>query len=181
MTIPVCHNRRISSPKVFRQVARRAKNSVDWFSGFTLHVIVNDQGELLAFKLTPGNVDDRVPVPERVTGLFGKLVGDKRYISQKLIALLFEQGLPLVTRLKTKMKNKLMPIFDQLMLRQRAVIESIQDQRKNISQIEHHRHRSVGNFLVNLVAALIAYTHREKKPSLHIRAQEFTHLPALLA
>jgi len=77
-----------------------------------------------------------------------------------------------VTKLKSKMKNRLVSIFDKLMLRKRAIIESVIDQLKNISQIEHSRHRSVANFFVNLVAGLIAYTWREKKPSLNIRVKE---------
>ena len=64
------------------------------------------------------------------------------------------------------MKNRLMSIMDKLLLRKRAVIEAVSDQLKNISQIEHSRHRSIFNFMVNLVAALITYTHQPKKPSI---------------
>jgi hypothetical protein len=177
--IAVCHNRRINSNKVFADKAQRGKNSVDWFYGFKLHLIVNDQGELLSFRLTPGNVDDREPVPDIAKGLFGKLFGDKGYISQKLFDLLFGQGIQLVTKLKKNMKNKLMPLFDRLMLRKRSIIETINDQLKNISQIEHSRHRSVINFLVNVVSALIAYTHKEKKPSLNLQFNNFGGLPAI--
>jgi len=180
MPITVCHNRRINSNKVFSDKAQRGKNSVDWFYGFKLHLIVNDQGELLAFRLTPGNVDDREPVPDIVKGIFGKLFGDKGYISQELFDLLFGQGIQLVTKLKKNMKNKLMPLFDKLMLRKRAIIETINDQLKNISQIEHSRHRSVVNFLVNVVSALIAYSFKEKKPSLNIRVNGLSHLPAIV-
>ena len=118
--IAVCHNRRIRSHRVMSNTAQRGKNSIGWFYGFKLHLIVNDQGELLAFRLTPGNVDDRAPLPDMVKGLFGKLFGDKGYISQKLFELLFAQGIQLVTRLKRNMKNKLMPLFDKIMLRNRA-------------------------------------------------------------
>ena len=114
-----------------------------------------------------------------VNGLFGKLFGDRGYISQELFDLLFGQGVQLITRLKKNMKNKLMPLFDKLMLRKRAIIETIIDQLKNISQIEHSRHRSPVNFLVNVVSALIAYTHKEKKPSLNIRVSDFG-LPAVI-
>jgi len=179
-TLKVCHNRRIHSHKVFAGSARRGKNSVDWFYGFKLHLVINDCGELLSVKLTPGNVDDRVPVPAMVKELFGKLFADKGYISQKLFALLFEQKLHLLTKLKTTMKNKLLPMFDKIMLRKRAVIEAVNDQLKNISQIEHTRHRSPTNFFVNLIAGLVAYTYREKKPSLNIRIKEQLQLPALV-
>lgn len=171
-SLKVCHNRRIHSHKVFEGRARRGKTSVDWFFGFKLHLVTNDCGELLSLRLTPGNTDDRRPVPELVKGLFGKLFGDKGYISQVLFETLFEQNVQLVTKLRAKMKNRLMLIFDKIMLRKRAIIESVTDQLKNISQIEHSRHRSVANFFVNLVAGLVAYTWREKKPSLNIRVKE---------
>ena len=171
-SLRVCHNRRIHSHKVFAECARRGKTSVDWFFGFKLHLVINDRGELLSVRLTPGNTDDRRPVPELVKGLFGKLFGDKGYISQPLFDLLYGEGVQLVTKLKRGMKNRLMPVFDKIMLRKRAIVESVMDQLKNISQIEHTRHRSVANCLVNLVAGLIAYTWREKKPSLNIRIKE---------
>lgn len=171
-SLKVCHNRRIHSHKVFAGCARRGKTSVDWFFGFKLHLVTNDRGELLSLRLTPGNTDDRRPVPELVKGLFGKLFGDRGYVSQALFEALFDDGVQLVTRLKTTMKNRLVSMFDKIMLRKRAVIESVVDQLKNISQIEHSRHRSVANCFVNLVAGLIAYTWREKKPSLNIRIKE---------
>ena len=153
---------------------------MDWFFGFKLHLVINDCGELLALRLTPGNTDDRQPVPELVKGLFGKLFGDKGYISHTLFETLYDDGVQLVTRLKTNMKNRLASVFDKIMLRKRAVIESVNDQLKNISQIEHTRHRSPANFFVNLIAGLIAYTFREKKPSLNIRVKEQLQLPALV-
>jgi hypothetical protein len=171
-TLKVCHNRRIHSHKVFARSAQRGKNSVDWFYDFKLHLVINDCGELLNLKLTPGNVDDRAPVPQMVKQMSGKLFADKDYISRTLFALLFEQKLQLMTKLKTTMKNKLLPMFDKIMLRKRAVIKAVNDQLKNISQIEHTRHRSPVNFFVNLIAGLIAYTFREKKPSLNIRVKE---------
>jgi len=180
MPIAVCHNRRIPSNKVFAHIAQRGKNSVDWFYGFKTHLIFNDQGEFLAFRFTPGNTDDREPVPDMVKDIFGKLFGDKGYISQNLFDLLFAQDVQLVTKIKRNMKNKLMPLFDKLMLRKRAIVETIHDQLKNISQIQHTRHRSVANFLVNVIAALIAYTHKEKKPSLNIRANDLAGLPAII-
>lgn len=165
-SIAVCHNRRIHSHKVFRQIARRGKTSVGWFYGFKLHLIINDEGELLAFQVTAGNVDDRQPVPHLTQGLSGKLFGDKGYISKKLFQALMEENLQLITKIKKNMKNKLMPLEDNIALRKRALIETVNDQLKNISQIEHTRHRSVANFMVNLVSGLIAYTWQPKKPSL---------------
>lgn len=167
--LKVCHNRRISQHRVFQGLAKRGKTSVDWFYGFKLHLAVNHQGELLNIALTPGNVDDRKPVPELFKGLWGKFFGDKGYISASLAQDLRKKGIVLTTKLKKNMKNKLMDLTDKKLLRQRAIIESVIEQLKNISQIEHSRHRSPANFLVNLFAGLIAYCHRRKKPSIAIK------------
>jgi len=178
-SLAVCHNRRINSHHVFVEWAARGKTSVGWFYGFKLHLVVNDEGELLACCLTPGNVDDRAPVPELVQEMWGKLFADRGYISQLLFETLFDQNIQLITKLRRNMKNKLMPLLDKILLRKRAIIESIVDQLKNISQIEHARHRSPWNFLGNLIAGLIAYTWRAKKPSLGIRPHDH-QLPVLV-
>ena len=178
--LPVCHNRRIRRHKVFADVAARGRTSMGWFYGFKLHLIVNDRGELLTFYLTAGNVDDRKPVPHMTRELWGKLFGDKGYISKDLFDELFERGLQLITGIRKNMQNRLMPMMDKILLRKRAIIETINDQLKNISQIAHTRHRSVNNFLVNLVAGLIAYTHQPKKPSVKLSTEEQDLLPALI-
>lgn len=167
-SLEVCDPKRISGHRVFAADARRGKTSMGWFFGFKLHLAVNDRGELLAWCLTSGNVDDRTPVPGMVKHLRGKLFGDRGYISVPLTQLLFEQGLQLITRLRKNMKNHLMPLSDKLLLRKRAILESILDQLKNIAQIEHSRHRSPTNFVVHLVAGLLAYSHQDKKPGLHL-------------
>ena len=166
--LAVCHNRRIEQHRVFAGLAQRGKNSVGWFYGFKLHVVVNDCGELLACQITPGNVDDRKPLSQMAQHLFGKLIGDKGYLSKQVFERLFAQGIELLTPIKKNMKNRLVTLSDKWLLRKRAIIETIHDQLKNISQIEHSRHRSGANFLVNLVAGLLAYCHQPKKPSLHL-------------
>jgi transposase len=163
--LAVCHNRRISRHRVFKNLAARGKSTMGWFYGFKLHLVVSEQGELLAVHLTPGNVDDRKPLQRMSKDLFGKLFGDKGYLSQTLFETLYERGLELITSLRKNMKGQLMRLSDRLLLRKRFIIETITDQLKNISQIEHTRHRSPVNFAVNLLAALIAYTHQPKKPS----------------
>lgn len=178
--LPVCHNKRINRHKVFAAVATRGKSSMGWFYGFKLHLVINDKGELLTFYLTPGNVDDRQPVPHMAHRLWGKLFGDKGYISKALFDSLFEQDVQLITPIRKNMKNRLMPIMDKLLLRKRSLIETVNDQLKNISQIEHTRHRSINNFMVNLVAALIAYTRQPKKPSLNLVDEQVALLPALI-
>jgi hypothetical protein len=166
-SLDVCLNQRIHSHKVFAGLAERGKTSTGWFFGFKLHLVVNDQGELLQFCITPGNVDDRKPVPRLAKKLFGKLFGDKGYLSQKLAQDLYQLfNLQLITKLRSNMKNQLMLWTDRMLLRKRAIIETIIDQLKNISQIEHSRHRSVSNFFVNVLCGLIAYCRRPSKPSL---------------
>jgi transposase len=177
--LPVCHNKRIGRHKVFEGLADRGKSSMGWFFGFKLHLIVDDQGELLAVCLTPGNVEDRQPVPRLAKKLWGKLCGDRGYLSQRLFEQLFKQGLHLITPIRKNMPNQLMPLADKLLTRQRSIIETINDQLKNISQIAHTRHRSITNFLVNLLAGLIAYTHQPKKPSLKLSKSELALLPLL--
>jgi hypothetical protein len=163
-----CYGRRISQHKVFDGLAARGHNSADWFFGFKLHLIVNDRGEWLAGRLTPGKVDDRTPVPALVKRVFGKLFGDKGNLSQTLFAHLFEQGIQRVTNIRANMTNRRMLLTDRVLLRRRAILESIYDPLKNLSQIEHTRHRSLANLMVNLLAGLIAYCHQPKKPSLHL-------------
>ena len=167
--LAVCDNHRIATHKVFAGIAMRGKTSMGWFFGFKLHLVVNDEGELLAFRVTPGNVDDRQPVQKLTAGLGGQLFGDRGYISQALHDVLLSQGLELLTKIRKNMKNRVMRLWDKLLLRKRALIETVNDQLKNISQIEHTRHRSVTGFMVHLVAGLIAYSHRPKKPSLGLR------------
>ena len=167
--LAVCHNRRIAQHKVFQGLAARGRTSVGWFFGFKLHLVVNDRGELLRVALSPGNTDDRKPVPHLAKSLFGKLFADKGYLSAALTKeLLTTLGVHLLTPIKRRMKPRLLLWTDKLLLRKRAIIETIFDQLKNISQIEHSRHRSPTNFLVNLLCGLIAYCHQPKKPSLQL-------------
>ena len=123
-------------------------------------------------------MDDRNPVLELARALFGKVFGDRGYISQRLFEQLWEQGVQLITKLRKNMKNRLLPLFDRLLLGKRSLCETLNDQLKNISQIEHSCHRSPFNFFVNLMAGLVAYTFREKKPSLNLRLPQA--LPAVV-
>jgi hypothetical protein len=177
--LAVCGNKRIGRNRVFAGFAKRGKTTMGWFFGFKLHLVINECGELLGVTFTPGNVDDRVPVPLLTRRIAGKLFGDKGYISAELFQLLWEQGIQLITSIRKNMKNTLMPLMDKILLRKRSLIETVNDQLKNIAQIEHTRHRSVGNFMVNLVAGLIGYTHQPKKPALRIPQKERQTLTAL--
>ena len=168
--IPVCHNKRICRNKVFRNYATRGKSTMGWYFGFKLHLICNERGEILNFMLTKANVDDRDEnVFNRLTdNVFGKLFADKGYISQGLFERLFNDGINLVTGVRSNMKNKLMPLYDRILLRKRSVIETINDELKNVAQLVHSRHRSIFNFAMNVLSAIAAYCFFEKKPAVNI-------------
>ena len=155
----VCRNQRIHIHKVFKGIAQRGKCSMGWFFGFKLHLICNERGELLNFMIPPGDVDDRKPLEYKafVEFIYGKLVGDKGYISKNLFQRLFVDGIQLITKLKNNMKGTLMSVSDKLLLRKRAIIETVNDELKNIAQVEHSRHRCFDNFIVNLLGAIAAY------------------------
>ena len=167
--LKVCHNRRISQHKVFAGIAARGKTSVDWFYGFKLHLVVSERGELLNCTVTPGNTDDRKPVVDLLSTLSGKVFADRGYVSKKLVKQLLEDfDIEFFAKPKRNMKNKLIRLTDKLLTRKRAIVETVIDQLKNISQIEHSRHRSPTNCMVNIICGLIAYCHQPKKPQLHL-------------
>ncbi len=170
----VCHNKRIASNKVFADIAQRGKTSMGWFFGFKLHIIVNDMGEVINFAFTEANADDRQPLisGKLLKEIWGKLFGDRGYISQTLFQTLFVDGIHLITKIRKNMKNSLMNINDKILLRKRALIETINDELKNICQIEHSRHRSVVNFVSNTIAGLIAYSFLPKKPAIKCQFQQ---------
>lgn len=177
-TLDVCHIKREHSHKVFDGIASKGKSTTGWFFGFKLHLIINDRGEILSFVITRGNIDDRVPfeMESFIKDVFGKLYADRGYISQRLKEILFVDGIHLVYKLRNNMKGGELPLKDRIMLRKRAVIESVNDELKNICQIEHSRHRSFANFLTNLIAGLLAYSFLPKKPSIRVDIIEDSQL-----
>lgn len=170
--LAVYTNLRIPRHKQFADFAGRGKTSVGWFYGFKLHITVSGRGELLSWFITQGNVDDRRPVPGLARNLWGKLFGDKGYISAPLKSVLQDQGVQLLTKVKRNMKPQEISAVDKILLRKRSIIETVFDQLKNISQIEHTRHHSFWNFPVNIIAGLAAYSWREKKPNLNYNVKE---------
>lgn len=169
-TMKVCKNQRIHNHKVFSGLAERGRSSMGWFYGFKLHLVCNEKGELLSFYLTKGNVDDRNPkhIKKLTEQLFGKMYADKGYISRALWEMLFADGIQLFTKLKKNMKGHIMELRDKILLRKRAIIETINDELKNLCQIEHTRHRSANGFIMNVLGALTAYSFFPKKPSLNL-------------
>jgi len=164
----VCHNKRIKRNRTFKGVAEVGKSTMGWFFGFKLHLIINDKGEILSFYLTKGNVDDRdaKAITSMTKEIFGKLFGDKGYISKALSDILFGNGIQLITQVRRNMKSKALSNEERLLLRKRSVIETVNDELKNICQVEHTRHRSINGFLINIISAIAAYSFFPKKPSI---------------
>lgn len=156
----VCHNRPIHSNKVFKGKAARGKTSTGWFYGPKLFLVINAFGEIMNAFFTLGNVaDNHLPTMIR---LFSKLKGwafaDKGFINQKAVEQLLSKGLHLITGIRQNMKNKLINMEQKLLLQKRGIIESVNDILKTVCDIEHSRHRSPINALVNLYAGLCSYT-----------------------
>ena len=161
----VCRNQRILIHKTFEGLAERGRCSMGWFFGFKLHLIINDKGE----NFTPGNVDDWEPLEQGkfLKNIKGKLCADKVYIGQALFENLFLNGIH-------NMRNSLMSIADRILLRKRTLIETANDELKNIAQIEYSRHRSFSNVIANSLSAIAAYCFFEKKPAIFINDGQLT-------
>jgi hypothetical protein len=166
--MPVCHNLRINRHRTFQGLAERGKTSTGWFYGFKLHMLFNTKGEIVRLHITPGNTDDRKPVPDMLKDIVAKLIGDKGYLSQKLFDQLFDKGVTLITKIKKRMKNRLMDITDKMMLRKRGFIETIFSSLKSLNTLIHHRHRCPINAFTHLIAGLINYQLRNDKPHINI-------------
>lgn len=178
-SLAVCHPKRISSHRVFKGIARRGKTTKGWFYGLKLHLVINEFGQLLGFRLTPGNTSDLKVLPSLTEKLFGKLFGDRGYVCQEVFEKLLSKGVQLITRLRANMKNKLMRVIDKIMLKKRGMIDSVIQQLKGISQIEHSRHRNPCHFVVNLLGGLIAYCLKPDKPSIRLEKSEIKLLKTL--
>jgi DDE family transposase len=165
-SLAVCHPKRVSRNKVFRGVAELGKTTKGWFFGLKLHLLINGCGEIQGIKITPGNVDDRTPVQDITKRITGLLFGDKGYIKQELFDALYQKGLKLVTGIRKKMKNKLLPLIEKVLLRKRSIIETVFSVLKGTFEIEHTRHRSVWNAFTHILSALTAYCMKSSKPSI---------------
>ena len=141
-----------------------------WFFRFKIHMIINDKGEILSFCFSRANVDDRDPqiMSIMTKEVFGKLFGDRGYIDQKLAEYLWNDGVELIYKRRKNMKSMNLSDTDKILLRKRALIETVNDELKNICSIQHTRHRSLQGFLNNAISALIAYQSFDKKPSIKI-------------
>ena len=168
--LKVCHNRRIHQNRVFSGSAKRGQTSVGWFYGFKLFLVVNGLGEIVQAFVKPGNVADSATATLKrlFKGLTGLGFADKGFVNSKAFPLLFEKGLKLITSIRSNMKNKLIILQEKMLLKKRGMIEAVIDILKSVCNIEHSRHRSGINMIVNTYAALCAYSTLQRKPSIFI-------------
>lgn len=165
-SLAVCSVKRISSNKVFKDLAKLGVTTKGYFLGFKLHLVIDTKGTIVNACLTRGNCDDRSVVENLTVKMIGKLYGDKGYISADLFKKLFARGLHMITGIKKNMKNKLMHTYDKIMLRKRSLIETVFDYLKNKFNLEHTRHRSPYNAFGHIITTLIAYSLKPCKPSI---------------
>jgi len=177
-SLKVCHNIRIPRNRVFSGSAKRGKGTMGWFFGFKLHLLINHKGEILSLNISPGNTNDRSPIPDLCKNLTGKLYADKGYIGKKLSQTLKESDIDLVTTVRKNMKAKVISAFDRAMLSKRYIIETVNDQLKNISQIEHSRHRSGTGFMLNVISGIVAYCLKKQKPRIKLSDSELSVMSA---
>src|SRR3982750_1893623 len=162
-----CDNHRLSRHKVFADLAQRGK--MGWFFGFKLHLVFNNDNEIVALKLTPGNVHDTTPVPALTRDLIGKLFGDKGYLGQKLAEDLLRRGLTLFTRVRKNMKSLPLSLQDKALLNARNMAETIIGHIKEFSSLNLSKHRSAINAFVHIIAAITAYQINPFKPKLNLQ------------
>jgi len=165
--LAVCHTLRIFYHRVFKGIAQRGKTSTGWFYGLKLFLVVNCFGQIMQCTVTAGNVADNNEslLKKFFRHLKGKLWGDKGFISPKVFQHCFSEGLKIITGIRSNMKNKLMDMQEKLLLKKRGMIESVLDIMMTVCDIDHTRHRSPINAMVNLFAGLNAYTYLDKLPS----------------
>ena len=143
-SIAVCKNYRINSHKVFKEIAARSKTRKGWFFGLKLHLIIDPEGNLVKVSFSSGNKDDRKGLSSMISGIYGKVFGDRRYISTELFKDLY-----------AKVKKILISIADKVMLLKRALIETAIGKLKFLDKLEHSRHRSVTNAFSHMLSCLI--------------------------
>ena len=171
----VCKNKRIFNHKVFKGWAPRGKSTIGWFFGLKLHLGIDLRGNIIGATIHPGNKDDRSFVEQLFQGFKGAVFADKGDISKELFLKLWEQGIKLVTGVKTNMKNILMSLKEKILLRKRSLIESVFSVLKRKFDLEHSRHRSITGFFIHVVSVLIAYQMQSNKPAIKMDGYDFSN------
>lgn len=155
--LPVCHLKRSRRHKTFEEIAEYGRTSVGWFFGLKLHIVINNRGELIAFKITRGHVNDAKASESILQFLQGLAFGDKGYIGKTLFSRLLEKGLKLITRTRKNMKPINYSSIEKQLLNQRGIIETVINHFKHHYHVWHTRHRSVVNAMTHLMAAVASY------------------------
>lgn len=155
--LPVCLLRRQKRHKKFESIAKFGKTSMGWFFGLKLHLVINDKGQMIAFKITRGNRNDAIEACSMLKVLEGMAFGDKGYLGKKIFEELLAGGLKLITRKRKNMTQDKLSQYEQQLLDQRNLIETVFNHLKHHYQVWHTRHRSVINAMTHLIAALAAY------------------------
>jgi hypothetical protein len=175
----VSHNKRTNSHKVFKLTAKLGKSSMGWFYGFKLHVICDFAGNIIKCRITNGAANDLKIGADMMKDLKGKIYADKGYIGKKEFLKLLDSGLILITGIKKNMKDRLLELWDKILLKKRSLIESVYNVMKNTLHLEHSRHRSVVNAGIYYITTLIAYCWKPNKPQIKFNKQETNLLQAL--
>jgi len=171
--LPICHNRRIKSNRVFKGLARRGKSSTGWFYGFKAHLIVNNLGQIMQFAFTPANIaDNNHDILRQISsGVVGRCYGDKGYVTT-ILDELWAKGFKLIARLRDNMKNKLCEMQDRYGMAKRGLIESVNDLLMTMCDLEHSRHRKPINAFTHMTSALVAYAYLDHKPTVKFHVND---------
>lgn len=163
--LPVCHLKRSKRHKTFEEIATYGKTSMGWFFGLKLHIVINDRGELIAFKITRANQHDVKGGESLLETLKGLAFGDKGYIGQELFSRLLKKGLKLITRVRKNMKSPMISALEKQLLKQRNMVETVINHLKHHYHVWHTRHRSIANAMTHLIAAIASYVIEPLKMS----------------
>lgn len=165
--IKSCNILRANSHKVFKKIASRGKTSTGWFYGFKLHILINEKGDLIDFSFTTGSIHDVHQLEHLSKSIYNaEIYGDKGYISTKIEKELKRKSTTLITKVRKNMKPRAITSAQKYFLSKRGLVETVIDILKNEIQIEHTRHRSINNFMANLISGILAYKFRSKKPAI---------------
>ena len=155
--LPVCHIKREYSHETFRDLAIKSKSTMGWYFGFKFHMITNKYGHPISYEITRSTVDDRKAPDSLFTKIFGELYGDKGYIGKPFFERMSEKCIQIITALKKNMKPQIMTLESSKKLGKRSIIESVFNCLKNNLNMQHTRHRSPKNYVINLIGSITAH------------------------
>ena len=154
--LSVCKIKREFSHKVARNIAKKSKGSMGWFYGFKLHVIANEMMQILNFRITAGNVDDRVAMEKMWNDIFGMIIADGGYVGKEWREKAWNLGKHLFTGVRANMK-KLMSKAEHSLLKMRQKVEIVFSVLKLRMGLESTLSRSELGFFAHYLWCLTAY------------------------